>query len=145
MSSTTVKSSLFSSWFASPQFLRHVLWLDAASGVATAALQCEFAQALAAPLGLPLDLLQWSGWLLAACVLGIVWVATRPAIPAAAVWLLMGVNTLWVLGCLGLLASGLVAPTLLGEGFLIVQAVAVGVLVELEWIGLRRMAPRDAW
>ena len=143
--STTAKSSLLSSWFASPQFLRHVLWLDAASGVATAALQCEFSNALAAPLGLPASLLLWTGGLLAACVLGNIWIATRPVIPAAAVWLLIAVNTVWVLGCLGLLASSVVAPTLLGEVFLIVQAVAVGVLVELEWIGVRSIAPQDAW
>ncbi len=143
--SVTAKSSMLSSWFASPQFLRHVLWLDAASGVATAALQCEFAQALTTLLGLPANLLLWSGWLLASCALGIVWIATRPVIPAAAVWTLVAVNTRWVMGCLGRLASSLVAPTLLGEAFLVVQAVAVGVLVELEWIGVRRLAPRDAW
>ncbi len=143
--SPTAKSSFFASWFASPQFLRHVLWLDAASGVATAALQCEFSNTLAAPLGLPASLLLWTGGLLAACVLGIVWIATRPAIPTTAVWLLIAVNALWVLGCLGLLVSSTVTPTLWGELFLIVQAVAVGVLAELEWIGVRKMAPRDAW
>ena len=54
-------NSVLSSFFASPNFLRRVLWLDAASGVGTALLHCEFADALAPMLGLPADLLLWSG------------------------------------------------------------------------------------
>ena len=61
------------------------------------------------------------------------------------VWLLIGANALWVLGCLGLLASGLVAPTLLGVAFLVSQAVTVGVLAELEWMGVRKLYPAPAW
>jgi len=78
-------------------------------------------------------------------VLGIAWIATRKAIPAGAVWLLIAANTLWVLGCLGLLASSLVAPTVFGVSFLITQAVTVGVLAELEWIGVRKLQPAPAW
>lgn len=134
-------SSLLSSLIASPHFLRRVLWLDAASGLATGLLQVEFADTLASLFGLPANLLLGAGWALGVLVLGIVWIATRKTIPAGAVWLLIGVNILWVVGCLGLLASTLVAPTVYGVVFLIGQAVTVGVLVELEWIGVRKLQP----
>ena len=37
-----------------------------------------------------------------------------------------------------LLFSGAVTPNLLGEAFVAVQAIAVGALAELQYIGLRR-------
>lgn len=142
MSSST---SVLSSFFASPHFLRRVLWLDAASGVATGLLHVAFAEALAPMLGLPVKLLLWSGCALAAFVLFIVWIAMQRTISAGPVRLLIAANAAWVLGCVGLLVSGAVTPTLLGEVFLIVQAVAVGVLAELEWIGVRKIQPEPAW
>ena len=143
--SSSSSPSVLSSLFASPHFLRRVLWADAASGVGTALLQCEFADVFSPMLGLPTSLLLWSGYALAAFVLFIVWIATRPTIPAGPVWLLIAANAVWVFGCVGLLASDAVKPTVLGEVFLIVQAVAVGVLVELEWIGVRKIQPVPAW
>ena len=141
----TSSTSVLSSLFASPHFLRRVLWADAASGVATGLLQFGFADALAPLLGLPAELLLWSSYMLAAFVLGIAWIATRSTIAAGAVWLLIGGNALWVLGCLGLLASSQVAPTVFGVSFLITQAVTVGVFVELEWIGVRRIQAEPTW
>jgi hypothetical protein len=58
---------------------------------------------------------------------------------------MIAANALWVLACLGLLASSLVAPTMFGVSFLITQAVTVGVLLELEWIGVRKIQPEPAW
>lgn len=138
-------TSALSSFFASPHFLRRVLWADAATGVGTGLLQCTFADALSPLLGLPANLLFASGAALGVFVLFISWIATRKEIPATAVWLLIGSNILWVLGCVGLLASSVVAPTVFGMAFLIVQAVTVGVFVELEWIGVRRLQPAHAW
>jgi hypothetical protein len=134
-----------SSFFASPHFLRRVLWVDAASGVATGLAQWAFADALAPLLGLHADLLLWSSYALGVFVLCITWIATRKSIPAGAVWMLITANALWVLACLGLLASSLVAPTMFGVSFLITQAVTVGVLLELEWIGVRKIQPEPAW
>ncbi|MES2950043.1 MAG: hypothetical protein V4858_15995 [Pseudomonadota bacterium] len=138
------QSSLLSSWIASPHFLRRVLWLDAATGL-TGLSQYMFADALAPLLGLPADLLSWSGVALGVFVLFISWIATRKTIPAGAVWLLIGANVLWVLGCVGLLAGSLVAPTIFGVLFLISHVVSVGVFVELEWIGVRKIQPQPAW
>lgn len=50
----------------------------------------------------------------------------------------LGLNALWILHSGLLLLSGWVAPNLLGYAFVIGQAVVVLVLIELEWVGLKR-------
>ncbi len=137
--------SPMSSFFASPHFLRRVLWLDAGTGMATGVLQVLLPGSLAGLLGLPEGLLIGAGWLMLAYVAGIVFLATRLVVPAAGVWVLIVANLLWVLACLALLMGGVVAPTLLGMGFIAVQAVTVGALAELQWIGVRRAAAQPAW
>ena len=52
--------------------------------------------------------------------------------------LIIAINALWVAASFGLLLSGLVAPTPLGYAFVIAQALAVALLAELQFIGLRR-------
>lgn len=134
-----------SSFAASPRFLHRVLWLDAATGVATGLLQLLLADQLAAVLGLPVGLLVASGWAILGYVALIAFIATRQPIPQALVWLLIVANGLWVLGCLALLFGGLVAPTLMGQAFIAVQAVAVGLLAELQWFGVRKAPAQPAW
>ena len=134
-----------SSLAASPLFLRRVLWLDAATGVATGLLQVGLAAWLAPLLGLPERLLLVSGWALFCYVALIAFIATRPFIAPALLWLLIVANGAWVLACLALLFGGLVTPTLLGQGFIAVQAVAVGLLMELQWFGVRRAPAQPAW
>lgn len=51
---------------------------------------------------------------------------------------IIALNVLWVAGSIALLLGGQVAPTTLGYAFVIMQAVVVGVLAELQFIGLRR-------
>jgi len=134
-----------SSLAASPRFLHRVLWLDAATGVATGLLQLLLADQLAVLLGLPVGLLVASGWALFAYVALIAFIATRQFIPRPLVWLLIAANAAWVLGCLALLFGGLAAPTLAGKAFIAVQAVAVGLLAELQWFGVRKAAAQPAW
>ena len=135
----------FSSLTSSPRFLRSVLWLDAATGVATGALQLLLTGLLASLLGLPETLLVVSGWALFGYVAGISFIATRQFVPAALVWLLIGANLLWVAGCLALLLGDLVTPTLAGKVFIAVQAVAVGLLAEMQWVGLRKAVAQTGW
>jgi hypothetical protein len=45
---------------------------------------------------------------------------------------------------MGLLASGLAAPTLVGQVFVIGQALVVGLFAELQFIGLRRARAASA-
>ncbi len=134
-----------SSLAASPLFLRRVLWLDAATSVATGLLQLLLADQLAVLLGLPAGLLVATGWALFGYVALIVFINARQTLSQALVGLLIAANGAWVLGCLALLFGGLVSPTLLGQGFIAMQAVAVGLLMELQWFGVRRAPPQPAW
>jgi hypothetical protein len=134
-----------SSLATSPHFLRRVLWLDAATGVGTGLLHVLLAAQLAPLLGLSEELLVVSGWALFGYVALIAFTATRRVIPHTLVWLLIAANGMWVLGCLALLFGGLATPTLLGQVFIAVQAVAVGLLMELQWLGLRKVEAQYAW
>lgn len=125
---------------ASAGFLRRVLWLDAGTGLTTGALQLLLPAWLAGVLGLPEALLVESGWAILAFSAYIIFLATRRHIPPAGVWLLIGGNVAWALGCLALIFGGELAPTLLGTAFLAVQAFWVGLMAEMEWVGLRKAA-----
>jgi hypothetical protein len=135
----------FSSLTSSPRFLHSVLWLDAATGVATGALQLLLTGMLASLLGLPEALLEVSGWAIFGYVALISFIATRQFVPTGLVWLLIGANLLWVAGCLALLIGDFVTPTLAGKVFIAVQAVAVGLLAEMQWVGLRKAAVQPGW
>lgn len=135
----------FSSLTSSPRFLRSVLWLDAATGVATGALQLLLTGLLASLLGLPEALLVASGWAIFGYVALIGFIATRQFVPASLVWLLIGANLLWVAGCVALLLGDFVTLTLAGKLFIAVQAVAVGLLAEMQWVGLRKATVQPGW
>jgi len=130
--------------FASPRFLRHVLLADAASCLATGALQLAFTGSLAQLLNLPPSLLTGSGWFLLAYAATVAFVATREPLHRPIVWLFVVGNVGWAAGCGALLASGWVAPSALGVAWVAAQAVTVVVLAELQWMGLRR-APVAGW
>ncbi|MBV8839552.1 MAG: hypothetical protein JO000_23710 [Alphaproteobacteria bacterium] len=119
-------------------FLRYALLADAIASGATSLLMIIGADLLTGMLGLPVALMRESGLLLVPYVALVAFVGTRVMIPFGAVKAIIGLNVLWVLGSVGLLVGGFVAPTLLGYAFVIMQAVAVGVLAELQIIGLRR-------
>lgn len=123
--------------FASPRFLRNVLLADAASCLATGAAQVAASGPLATLLGLPEPLLAGTGWFLLAYAALAAVVAFRDPVPAALVWTFVAGNVAWALGCVALLAGGLVAPTALGVGWLLAQAVTVATLADLQWTGLR--------
>jgi hypothetical protein len=125
---------------SSPNALRNVLLADALSCLATGALQLAFTDALASLLRLPSPLLVATGWFLLAYGAAVAFIATRSPVPRGFVWLFMVGNAGWAVGCVGLLVSGLVAPTALGVAWVAAQAVTVAVLAELQWMGLRRRA-----
>ena len=119
-----------------PRFLRTVLIVDAATCVATGALMSLGATALAGLTRLPETLLFGAGLSLFPIAAFIALVASRPS--AAGVWVVVLGNVGWVIGSLLLLAAG-PAPNALGIAFVIVQAIAVAMLAELEVIGLKRL------
>jgi hypothetical protein len=122
-------------------FLRYALLADAVASGATGLLMIAGAGLLEGLLGLPVALMREAGLVLVPYVAFVAWVGTRAEISRPAVQAVIVMNALWVVGSVVVLAGGFVAPTVLGYAFVIVQAVVVGVLAELQFIGLRR---RDA-
>jgi uncharacterized membrane protein len=119
-------------------FLQRVLAVDACTCIATGALLAMAAEPLASMLGLSASLLLYAGISLVPIAAFIAWVGSRSRVPTAGVWLVIAGNVGWVAGsALVLLMS---SPTMLGYIFVVVQAVVVSALAELEFIGLRRNA-----
>jgi hypothetical protein len=119
-------------------FLRYAVLADAVASGATALLMIAGADLLTGLLGLPVALMREAGLVLVPYVALVAFVGTRETISRPAVRTIIVLNVLWVAGSALLLVGGWVAPTLLGYAFVVAQAVAVGILAELQFIGLRR-------
>ncbi|MBV5270328.1 MAG: hypothetical protein JZU55_11050 [Afipia sp.] len=124
-------------------FLRRALQADAIfSGVA--ALMFVFGASLFASLtNLPEVFLRNTGFVLVIYAALVGYLGTRPTMAKAAVWAVIAVNAIWALDSIALLASGWMSPNLFGQALIVMQAVAVGVFAELQFIGLRRSAAGD--
>jgi hypothetical protein len=123
-------------------WLRRALGVDAAfSGVAGAAMLAG--QTLLAPvLGLPPGLLAGAGGvaLAWAALLGLM--VRRASLPRALLWAVVLGNAAWVAASVALLVFSWVQPTVLGTTFLVAQALAVAVFMELQWWAMRRAGSR---
>ena len=121
-------------------FVRRVLLADAVASAATGLLLAVGADLLKDWLGLPVSLMRYAGLSLLPFAAIVLFVGLRQAPPRAAVLAIIAYNVLWALDSFVLLASGWVTPTLLGSAFVVMQAVTVGPLAVLQWIGVRRAA-----
>lgn len=119
-------------------FLRRALLADAIVSGAVAALMALGAVALQGPLSLPAWLLNAVGVGFVPYVVYLAWLATRPSVPRAAVWVPIVLNVVWAIECGVFLASGSQSPTALGQAFVVVQIVAVLLFAELQFMGLKR-------
>lgn len=126
--------------FASPRFLSRVMWADSASCAATGVVQLSFAALLAQKTGLPAALLTETGIFLIAYALAAAFMASRPQAPRTLIGLVMLGNVAWALACVGLIVSGQLPLTTLGQLWLAAQTAVVLVLADLQWAGLRRTA-----
>lgn len=120
--------------------LRFALLADAAASGASGLLVLLGAAALEPLLGLDAAFLRGVGAFCVAYGGLILWLGLRPALPPAAVIGVIVANAGWVVASLAAIAGGLLLPTAAGVGFIIAQAVAVGVLADLQFLGLRRSA-----
>ena len=119
-------------------FLSRALLADAVfSGVAAVALTLG-AGAFAPLLNLPEALLRETGLFLIAYTALVGWLGSRQSMLKALVLIVIVGNTAWTLGSIALLFSGAVSPNLLGQIFVVAQAIATGVFAELQYIGLRK-------
>jgi len=119
-------------------FLRRALLADAIFSGVSAVLLALGAGALASLLNLPEGLLRETGLFLVVYAASVGWLGTRPSIPKPVVWIVIAGNAAWALASIALLFSGWVTPNLLGEAAVAMQAIAVGVFAELQYVGLGR-------
>lgn len=122
-----------------PKFLRTVLLVDAATCVATGLLMTLAAGLLANVTQLPPELLRSAGLSLFPIAAFIAFIATRAELPRAGVWLVILGNAAWVAASLWVIFGGATSPNAFGHAFVAVQALAVAVLAELEFTGVRRL------
>ena len=118
--------------------LRRAILADAVFSGASALLLTFGAGALAPLLNLPEALLRETGLFLVAYAALVGWLGTRQAMPKALLWTVIAGNAAWTVASIALLFSGAVTPNLLGEALVAMQAIAVGVIAELQYVGLRR-------
>lgn len=123
-------------------FLRQVLAADAAVSGAAGLLMAAGAPFLSPLLGLPAGLLMGAGLALFPFVALLIVVARRGEASRLVLVDIVAINALWVAASFGLLASGAVAPTILGYAFVVAQALAVALLAALQFAGLRRTLAR---
>ncbi len=120
-------------------FLRNALKFDAALSTVALAGMTLGASMLAPATGLPQGLMVAVGVGLIPWVAFLLWVATRPVVPAAAVWAVIVLNLVWVVDCVAVTFGLGFDPTAVGEGFAVVNALGTLLLAELEFVGLRRL------
>lgn len=119
-------------------FLSRALLADAVfSGVSAVGLALG-AGVLAPFLHLPEVLLRETGLFLIAYAALVGWLGTRQSVLKALVLFVIVGNAAWTLGSIALLFSGAVTPNLLGQIFVVAQAIATGVFAELQYVGLRK-------
>lgn len=122
-----------------PIGLRSTLVLDAASCLLMGAGLLVFGRTLGEEFGLPPALLFWAGLLLLPCA-GLMLLAARHTPPKKPlVWLIILGNLAWVAASLWI-GLALFTPTLLGQVFVLVQAVFVLAMAGLERAGLAQAA-----
>jgi hypothetical protein len=121
-------------------FLRRVLALDAVSCGAMGVGAALLAPTLAGLFNLPADLLRQVGLALLPFAAFVGFLASREMPWRPAVWVVIALNALWIVESVLLLFASGIEPNMLGYAFVIGQAAIVGVITELEYVGLRRAA-----
>lgn len=121
-------------------FLRRALQVDAVFSGASALLLVFGAGLLAPLLNLPEVFLRETGLVLVVYAALVGFLGTRSLMSKMAVWAVIVVNAVWAIDSIILLASGWVSPNMLGQAFVVMQAIVVGVFAELQFIGLRKSA-----
>lgn len=119
--------------------LRFALGIDVAISAVTALAMAAGAPLLTAWTRLPEPLLFWVGLGLIPYVIVVAWMTTRTTLPRAGVWAVIACNAIYAIDCVWFLVSGYGSPNGLGEAFVIVQAVAVALFAELQWVAMRRI------
>ena len=118
--------------------LRRALQADAIFSGTSGVLLSLGAGEFAPLFNLPEALLREAGLFLLVYAALVGWLGTRVSFPKILVAAVVAGNAAWTLSSIALMFSGAVSPNLLGEAALGAQAIAVGILAELQFLGLRR-------
>lgn len=127
-----------------PSFLRRVLWFDAATCVLTGLGLIAFAGFVERALAIPAALCLPAGTVLLVFGAAVGAIGSRRDLFRPAVWWIAALNGLWAVGSVLALFAGWLDPNALGTALVVIQAVAVAIIAELQVVGLRRPAPRTA-
>jgi hypothetical protein len=136
--SNATTTNLITSFTTPSPLLRKALLSDALISGLTGLVLAFAAGPLSTPLGLAVGLLRWSGIILIPVAALVARLGTRERVQRPLVFAVVACNALWALDSVLLLVMGWVEPTILGEVFVLGQAVVVAVLAELQFLGLRR-------
>lgn len=121
--------------------LRHVLWIDAATGLVMGVSHWLGSAAIAHWSGVPAHVVQVAATVVLAAASLAAWLASRQQLsPPGVRWLAAG-NFAWVAASAWLAWGSPFAITPLGQGWVALQGLAVLVLAELEWAGSSAVAP----
>ena len=124
--------------------LRRTLTIDAVVSTASALLLQFAGDELAQWLAVPETLLRYAGILLVPFAIYVGIVARREVVTRSGVGAVIGMNIAWVVASVWLVMGSSVRPSPAGYVFIVGQALAVAVLAELQYMGLRRAAPPSA-
>ncbi len=120
------------------KLLRLALKLDAVATGGLGLLAVAAAPLLENLLGAPRDLLTPVGAFLIAYGVAVWVIGTRATVSRTAVWAVIALNLVWVLDSVLTVAAGWLSLTVLGTGFVLLQAAAVALFADLQFMGLRR-------
>ncbi|WP_051946036.1 hypothetical protein [Verrucomicrobium sp. BvORR106] len=95
-----------------------------------------FSEMLSPLLGLPAGLLRWVSYILIPFAAVVAWMSLRPSFTHGLAWAIVGINVLWTLDSVALLATHWVQPTTLGIAFILGQAAIVGAFAVLQYRSL---------
>ncbi len=124
-----------------PTLIRRALLADALLSGAAGIVMIVGGAALAPLLNLPAELLLGAGVFFIPWTLALLWIARGNPISRTGAQAVIALNLAWVLASIALLF--VLTPSPFGYAFVIAQAIAVGILAELQFIGLKR-APAAA-
>lgn len=121
-----------------PAWLRTVLWIDGATGLASGAMQLAVPEFLGNLYGLPAALIQASAVVVLVFVALIAVLLARPQVPLLGLRTLVAGNALWVVGSVAVVELQFQTLTALGVAYVVLQAGFVGTLAYLQARAMRR-------
>jgi hypothetical protein len=118
--------------------LRSALVVDAVISGATGFVMLLGAGLLESWLALPAALLRYAGVSLLPFAALLVYFSAREPVTPGSVRAVIALNAAWVVASVLVLVSGRIAPNALGVAFILVQAVAVAIFADLQYMALRK-------